>query len=281
MSSTEKDLQLHNHLIKEGILWTADNGGGVIAYLEPHIGDIQAMIDELRAVGFRYKDTTIFDGIHENSPKSTYINTTSGVYVRVEDAFCGRDEKKGRKPTNRKTSEEKVSPARQSKVASIKKAPDKKENDSPNTAAESTGASPIPPIQPAAIQDKPPEENEDYPLYIEKKSGRLLLLLQPSLFEILKAQAKERAPSVNAYIHTILKEATEKERSSLSTNQPTTKQENPPEGYKLNPLFIETKSKRLQLLLQPSLLEEIRLQAKERATSVNAYVHTILNKMAR
>lgn len=49
-----------------------------------------------------------------------------------------------------------------------------------------------------------------------------------------------------------------------------------PEGYKLNPLYIETKSKRLQLLVQPSLLEKLRARAKAEGRSVNDLVHTIL-----
>jgi len=50
----------------------------------------------------------------------------------------------------------------------------------------------------------------------------------------------------------------------------------PPAGYKPNPAYIETKSKRLQLLVQPSLLEKIRARAKAAGTSVNDYVHSVL-----
>lgn len=49
-----------------------------------------------------------------------------------------------------------------------------------------------------------------------------------------------------------------------------------PEGYKVNPLYLETKSKRLQLLVQPSLLEKLRARAKAEGRSVNDLVHTIL-----
>lgn len=42
-----------------------------------------------------------------------------------------------------------------------------------------------------------------------------------------------------------------------------------PEGYKINPLYIETKSKRLNLLLQPSLVERVKAQAKKSGLSVN------------
>ncbi len=49
-----------------------------------------------------------------------------------------------------------------------------------------------------------------------------------------------------------------------------------PEGYKLNPLYIETKSKRLQLLIQPSLHEKLKRKAQAEGTSVNDLVNSIL-----
>lgn len=42
-----------------------------------------------------------------------------------------------------------------------------------------------------------------------------------------------------------------------------------PEGYKLNPEFIETKTKRVQLLLQPSVVEAIKATAKKEGLSMN------------
>ena len=49
-----------------------------------------------------------------------------------------------------------------------------------------------------------------------------------------------------------------------------------PEGYKLNPLYIETKSDRLQLLIQPSLKAKLKEKAKREVTSVNDLVNSIL-----
>ena len=48
------------------------------------------------------------------------------------------------------------------------------------------------------------------------------------------------------------------------------------EGYKLNPLYIETKSERLQLLVLPSLKAKLKEKAKQEGTSVNDLVHSIL-----
>lgn len=49
-----------------------------------------------------------------------------------------------------------------------------------------------------------------------------------------------------------------------------------PEGYKVNPMYIETKSRRLQLLVQPSLYEILKANATAEGNSVNDYVHTLL-----
>ncbi|WGL99937.1 hypothetical protein QE177_15380 (plasmid) [Arsenophonus sp. aPb] len=45
---------------------------------------------------------------------------------------------------------------------------------------------------------------------------------------------------------------------------------------KKNPEFIETKSKRVQMLIQPSLYNEIKEEAKRKGVSVNEMMHEIL-----
>lgn len=50
----------------------------------------------------------------------------------------------------------------------------------------------------------------------------------------------------------------------------------PPEGFKHNPLYIETKSKRVQLLMQPTLYAKIKAMADKEETSVNQLIHSIL-----
>ncbi len=49
-----------------------------------------------------------------------------------------------------------------------------------------------------------------------------------------------------------------------------------PEGYKLNPMYVETRSRRLQLVLQPSLYDKVREKAAEEGISVNEYIHRVL-----
>lgn len=53
-----------------------------------------------------------------------------------------------------------------------------------------------------------------------------------------------------------------------------------PEGYKVNPAYIETKSRRVQLLMQPSLYAQIKELASGAGCSVNDFIHNILNDYA-
>lgn len=54
-----------------------------------------------------------------------------------------------------------------------------------------------------------------------------------------------------------------------------------PEGYKVNPLYIEKRSKRLQLLVQPSLYDKVKAQAEREGCSVNDYIHRVLEEALR
>lgn len=57
---------------------------------------------------------------------------------------------------------------------------------------------------------------------------------------------------------------------------PINKRPKPPEGYKLNPEYIETKSKRLQLLVKPSLHRAMQKKAAAMGVSVNELVNLVL-----
>lgn len=59
------------------------------------------------------------------------------------------------------------------------------------------------------------------------------------------------------------------------------KKEDVPAGYKVNPLFVEIKSRRLQLLVQPSLYEAIKTKAKAEGISVNEFAHRALEKAVK
>ncbi len=49
-----------------------------------------------------------------------------------------------------------------------------------------------------------------------------------------------------------------------------------PEGYKPNPLYVEKRSRRLQLLMQPSLHQKLKARADKQGCSINDLIHNIL-----
>ena len=51
-----------------------------------------------------------------------------------------------------------------------------------------------------------------------------------------------------------------------------------PEGFKINPAYIEVKSQRVQFVFQPSLLKLAKAEAKRRKTSLNELVHIALRE---
>ena len=51
-----------------------------------------------------------------------------------------------------------------------------------------------------------------------------------------------------------------------------------PAGYKVNPMYIETKSKRVQSLVQPSVYEKIKSIAINKGISVNEAINEALRK---
>ena len=73
-------------------------------------------------------------------------------------------------------------------------------------------------------------------------------------------------------------ETTPAEREPVRMPRPT---EKPPAGYKLNPLYVETKSRRLQLVVQPSLYSKVKAGADAAGLSVNEFVHQILDDATR
>lgn len=54
--------------------------------------------------------------------------------------------------------------------------------------------------------------------------------------------------------------------------------EKPPKGYKLDPRFIETKSKRVQLLMQPSIVTAAKEYAATQGLSMNELVALALKE---
>lgn len=53
-----------------------------------------------------------------------------------------------------------------------------------------------------------------------------------------------------------------------------------PEGYKLNPEFIETKSRRVQALVQPSVYEAVKAKAEALGISTNEAINEAMRQYA-
>lgn len=75
--------------------------------------------------------------------------------------------------------------------------------------------------------------------------------------------------------------STAEEEQEVTPEQKAPTTAKAPKGYKLNPLYVETKTKRLQLVLQPSLFNRVKKGAKKAGLSVNEYVHRILDEATK
>lgn len=95
-------------------------------------------------------------------------------------------------------------------------------------------------------------------------------------------QKKSFKDSISPAMNFISQESIDRAEGETSTTEEIiAKVQRPakaPKGYKLNPLYIETKSERLQLLVQPSLKAKLKEKAKQKGTSVNDLVHRILEE---
>lgn len=69
----------------------------------------------------------------------------------------------------------------------------------------------------------------------------------------------------------------EEEEATVDVVKPVKRSE-APEGYKINPEFIETKSKRVQLLLQPSTVEAIKSLASKKGLSMNEAINEAIQE---
>lgn len=75
--------------------------------------------------------------------------------------------------------------------------------------------------------------------------------------------------SINPAMSFISQESIDRAEGETPATADAKKPDKAPEGYKLNPEFIEVKSKRVQLLLQPSIVEALKALAKEKGLSMN------------
>lgn len=87
------------------------------------------------------------------------------------------------------------------------------------------------------------------------------------------ANTKKSFKNDNPALRFISSTDTEETSRETNTSIPVVSKLTPPAGYKINPAFIETKSKRVQLLLQPSTVEAIKALAKKQSLSMNEAIN--------
>ena len=68
------------------------------------------------------------------------------------------------------------------------------------------------------------------------------------------------------------------EEETPAEEKETKKREAAPSGFKKNPLYVETKTRRVQLLMQPGLHEKVKARAVREGKSFNDFVHALLEK---
>jgi len=98
---------------------------------------------------------------------------------------------------------------------------------------------------------------------------------EPALAFITGAEEEaSRPPKAKA---TSPKTEKKKDAPKAPKAKPSTKdRERAPEGYKLAPQYIETKTKRVQLLIQPSLYDAVKAKATSLGISTNEAISEAL-----
>ena len=90
------------------------------------------------------------------------------------------------------------------------------------------------------------------------------------------AKSKSFKSDTNPAMSFISQESIDKVDGKQDT--PTGGKKKAPEGYKPNPEYIETKSKRVQLLVQPSVYEAVKAKAKANGISTNEAINEALRE---
>lgn len=94
--------------------------------------------------------------------------------------------------------------------------------------------------------------------------------------------AQKKKSFMNAAMQFITMPAEAEQEPTTTTPAPVQAQEaqagTPPHGYKTNPLYVETKSRRVQLLIRPSLHAKVKARAQEDKRSFNDMVNLLLEE---
>lgn len=71
------------------------------------------------------------------------------------------------------------------------------------------------------------------------------------------------------------KDLEKKETKVVEQKQQSILNSDIPEGYR--PAYVEVKSKRVQLVFQPSIYEKAKANASKQGLSLNEYIHRLIN----
>ena len=72
---------------------------------------------------------------------------------------------------------------------------------------------------------------------------------------------------------------TAEQEQEQATNAPASlSSRKAPEGMKVNPLYIEKRTRRVQLVLQPSIYDKAKAASEALGLSFNDYVHALLEQ---
>lgn len=87
----------------------------------------------------------------------------------------------------------------------------------------------------------------------------------------------EVAPEMSFFSEETIK-AVDKVEDTEPTTIPTGAKREAPEGYKVNPIYVEKRTKRVQLVLQPSLYDKVKQMADKQGVSLNDFCHKVLEE---
>jgi hypothetical protein len=76
-------------------------------------------------------------------------------------------------------------------------------------------------------------------------------------------------------------EKTEKPPKKATSSPSSRAKKEAPTGYKLNPDYVETKSRRVQALVQPSVYESVKAKAEAKGISTNEAINEAMKLWAQ
>jgi hypothetical protein len=90
--------------------------------------------------------------------------------------------------------------------------------------------------------------------------------------------ATKKSFKTNPALSFISQESIDKVEQPESSPSTAPARKKAPAGYKPNPEFIETKSKRVQILVQPSLYRDAKALSSELGISLNDFIHRAIQE---